>query len=86
MLQFQICVRLFVVCGVFTDTQHVKKSCDNFSFIQLILNLIPVLRWLPKYSLKNDLPGDISAGFTVAVMHIPQGMPNDTFTKFKFQT
>lgn len=38
------------------------------------MNIIPVLKWLPKYSLKNDLPGDISAGVTVAVMHIPQGM------------
>lgn len=56
-----------------SDTHHVKKSCDNFNFIHVILNLIPVLRWLPKYSFKNDLPGDISAGFTVAVMHIPQG-------------
>lgn len=55
------------------DSHHVKKSCDNFNFIHVILNLIPVLRWLPKYSLKNDLLGDISAGFTVAVMHIPQG-------------
>lgn len=50
-----------------------KKSYDKFSIVQFILNLIPVLKWLPKYSIKNNLPGDISAGITVAVMHIPQG-------------
>lgn len=56
-----------------SDISNVKRSCENFSLIQFILNLIPVLKWLPKYSLKRDLPGDISAGITVAVMHIPQG-------------
>lgn len=35
---------------------------------------MPVLKWLPKYSIKTKLVGDITAGITVAVMHIPQGM------------
>jgi len=34
---------------------------------------IPILEWLPKYS-KLDLRGDLSAGLTVGVMLIPQGM------------
>ncbi len=34
---------------------------------------IPVLEWLPAYS-KNDFKGDLSAGLTVGVMLIPQGM------------
>lgn len=55
------------------DLNTVKKSYNNFNFIHFVLNLIPVLKWLPKYSIKGDLPGDISAGITVAVMHIPQG-------------
>lgn len=67
-----------------SDTHHVKKSCDNFNIIHIILNLIPVLRWLPNYSLKNDLPGDISAGFTVAVMHIPQGKREPISHLFNF--
>lgn len=29
---------------------------------------------MPKYSIKNYLVGDITAGITVAVMHIPQGI------------
>lgn len=55
------------------DLNSVKKSFNDFNLLRFILNLIPVLKWLPKYSIKSDLPGDISAGVTVAVMHIPQG-------------
>jgi len=38
-----------------------------------IKQFIPALEWLPKYS-QNDLKGDLSAGLTVGVMLIPQGM------------
>jgi sulfate permease, SulP family len=34
---------------------------------------VPALGWLRDYR-RSDLPGDLSAGFTVAVMLIPQGM------------
>lgn len=57
----------------FTLKNYVKKSCRQFNFMEFIYNLIPVLKWLPEYSIKDYLPGDISAGITVAVMHIPQG-------------
>ena len=33
----------------------------------------PILEWLPNYK-KDNLSGDISAGFTVGIMLIPQGM------------
>jgi len=35
---------------------------------------LPILAWMPAYDLRNDLIGDIIAGVTVAIMHIPQGM------------
>ena len=35
--------------------------------------LLPILEWLPNYK-KQDLSGDLSAGLTVGVMLIPQGM------------
>ncbi|MBK8489380.1 MAG: solute carrier family 26 protein [Saprospirales bacterium] len=35
--------------------------------------VLPIAGWLPKYS-KNDFKGDLSAGLTVGVMLIPQGM------------
>ncbi|MBN1550330.1 solute carrier family 26 protein [bacterium] len=38
-----------------------------------IYRLIPAFRWLSTYR-KNDLMGDITAGLTVAVILVPQGM------------
>ena len=35
--------------------------------------LIPVIEWLPKYSILDDALHDFVAGITVAVMRIPQG-------------
>lgn len=32
------------------------------------------MQWLPQYSVRRDLIGDIIAGFTVAIMNIPHGM------------
>lgn len=55
------------------DLQSVRQTFSTFSLLKFILNVIPVLKWLPSYSIKAHLPGDISAGITVAVMHIPQG-------------
>ncbi|MCB0658310.1 MAG: sodium-independent anion transporter, partial [Saprospiraceae bacterium] len=36
-------------------------------------SVLPVLDWFPKYQ-TSDLRGDLSAGLTVGVMLIPQGM------------
>lgn len=38
-----------------------------------IKDYVPLLEWLPKYK-RQDLAGDLSAGLTVGVMLIPQGM------------
>jgi len=35
---------------------------------------IPILEWLPKYSIKENLKADILGGFTVGVVLIPQGI------------
>ncbi|XP_069999159.1 prestin isoform X3 [Penaeus vannamei] len=35
---------------------------------------LPILSWLPAYKLRESLLGDVIAGVTVAIMHIPQGM------------
>ncbi|GLH02701.1 Uncharacterized protein GBIM_08665, partial [Gryllus bimaculatus] len=41
--------------------------------LRLLLGLFPALSWMPRYR-RRDLVPDIISGFTVAVMHIPQGM------------
>ncbi|WP_113922924.1 SulP family inorganic anion transporter [Cognataquiflexum aquatile] len=43
------------------------------NFLQSVKGYIPILEWLPKYQ-KTDLQGDLSAGLTVGIMLIPQGM------------
>lgn len=48
-------------------------SCSKDSFCQWLLDLFPIIRWLPKYNIKQDLVADISGGLTVGIMHIPQG-------------
>ncbi len=41
--------------------------------MHFLTKYLPILEWLPNYN-KTDLKGDISAGLTVGVMLIPQGM------------
>ncbi|CAH1373967.1 unnamed protein product [Tenebrio molitor] len=52
------------------------STCLNYetNFKKLLLRTIPVVGWLRHYKWKNDIVADIVAGFTVAIMHIPQGM------------
>ncbi|XP_058460460.1 solute carrier family 26 member 6 [Malaya genurostris] len=54
--------------------ESIVSSVRNFRCLNTLLNFIPILRWLPQYSIKKDLVGDLTAGVTVAVMQIPQGM------------
>jgi len=51
-----------------------KDRLHRFSCLGFLLSLIPIISWLPRYKWRKDLPYDIVSGFTVAVMHIPQGM------------
>ncbi|CAJ0950412.1 unnamed protein product, partial [Mesorhabditis belari] len=39
-----------------------------------IFGLIPILHWLPNYPWKEWIHGDVIAGLTVGIMHVPQGM------------
>ncbi|ROT75398.1 putative prestin-like [Penaeus vannamei] len=52
------------------------KSC-NFSrgcLTSAITARVPVLSWLPAYNFREHFIGDLIAGVTIAIMHIPQGM------------
>ncbi|WP_339335542.1 MULTISPECIES: SulP family inorganic anion transporter [unclassified Croceitalea] len=42
-------------------------------FLQMLKRFFPIVEWLPKYK-KAYLAGDFSAGITVGIMLIPQGM------------
>jgi SulP family sulfate permease len=49
------------------------RSWSDLGKNKLLRNIFPAISWLPNYRREN-LQGDISAGLTVAVMLIPQGM------------
>lgn len=51
-----------------------KKALTSCGLTKCIANSVPIVKWLPKYQPKRDLVGDLVAGATTAVMHIPQGM------------
>ncbi|KAJ8711244.1 hypothetical protein PYW07_008486 [Mythimna separata] len=51
-----------------------KKFIRNCGFLDCLVNSIPLVRWLPKYSFQKYMIGDLVSGATTAVMHIPQGM------------
>ncbi|XP_046467423.1 prestin isoform X2 [Neodiprion pinetum] len=52
----------------------VSKKCRSFSLGDFLRRTIPLTNWLPKYGWRREISGDLVAGVTVAVMHIPQGM------------
>ncbi|XP_049820981.1 prestin-like isoform X2 [Aethina tumida] len=50
-------------------------DCDeNLTLKKGLLRFIPSISWLSHYRWKTDILSDLTSGFTVAVMHIPQGM------------
>ncbi|XP_035208266.1 sulfate transporter-like isoform X1 [Stegodyphus dumicola] len=58
------------VTTAFRNHFTVSCSCVN----NFMKRAFPVLGWLPKYSIKNDLLLDVLTGFTLLILHVPQGM------------
>ncbi|CAL1284541.1 unnamed protein product [Larinioides sclopetarius] len=49
---------------------NVMVSCECIgNFMQ---KAFPILRWLPDYSIKNDLFLDVLTGLTLLILHVPQ--------------
>jgi len=57
----------------FIVKNEVSKRCKEIKPIKILKKSIPLIDWLFSYNWKNNIIGDIVAGITVAVMHIPQG-------------
>ena len=50
------------------------RYLQSVTCLNLLMSLIPILKWLPKYQWKRDFASDCAAGFTIAVMQVPQGL------------
>lgn len=51
-------------------------SLTLVGFANAFLESMPIIRCLKEYKIRSYLLGDILAGLTVAIMHIPQGKSN----------
>uniref|UniRef100_A0A8C6FYT2 Solute carrier family 26 member 6 n=1 Tax=Moschus moschiferus TaxID=68415 RepID=A0A8C6FYT2_MOSMO len=48
--------------------------CSRARAHALLLQYLPVLAWLPQYSVRDWLLGDFLSGLSVAIMQLPQGL------------
>uniref|UniRef100_A0A8C0IGC9 Solute carrier family 26 member 6 n=1 Tax=Bubo bubo TaxID=30461 RepID=A0A8C0IGC9_BUBBB len=48
--------------------------CSASTAKSLLFQFLPFLHWLPRYPVKDWLLGDIASGFSVGIMHLPQGL------------
>ncbi|PIC28303.1 hypothetical protein B9Z55_020268 [Caenorhabditis nigoni] len=56
-----------------SDKEVVEKKPTSL-IRQKLQQYIPILEWLPNYKWKEHFHGDVIAGLTVGIMHVPQGM------------
>ncbi|XP_053573064.1 sulfate transporter [Bombina bombina] len=57
-------------------SEKIKKNCicSNVKAKDFLLSFFPILRWLPKYKLKEYLLGDVMSGLIVGVLLVPQSI------------
>ncbi|XP_034242614.1 solute carrier family 26 member 10-like isoform X2 [Thrips palmi] len=53
---------------------RVGAACTARKAADGVRSVFPIVEWLGRYKWREDLVGDLVSGFTVAVMHIPQGL------------
>ncbi|XP_066528712.1 solute carrier family 26 member 10 [Hoplias malabaricus] len=56
------------------ETLSRSCRCSRETCLHLLRQRVPIFNWLPKYRLRKWLLGDVVAGLTVGILHIPQGM------------
>ncbi|KAI1727165.1 sulfate permease family domain-containing protein [Ditylenchus destructor] len=51
-----------------------SNKCSEISLCSRLKSFAPILEWLPAYSTRQNLHGDLITGLTVGIMVVPQGM------------
>uniref|UniRef100_A0A674J5S4 Solute carrier family 26 member 6 n=1 Tax=Terrapene triunguis TaxID=2587831 RepID=A0A674J5S4_9SAUR len=51
-----------------------RGKCSCAAAKSLLFRFLPILSWLPRYPVRDWLLGDIVSGFSVGIMHLPQGL------------
>ncbi|XP_071982933.1 solute carrier family 26 member 6-like isoform X3 [Engystomops pustulosus] len=51
-----------------------KFRCSGAVVKSLLLKIIPILNWLPRYPFREWLLGDIISGLSVGIIQLPQGL------------